>query len=93
MSTVHHAYLYWSAMHRGPPYEFCRSYGTCESVLYRYELHRTAILFDRENGEKDQITCQWSCRNQRNRIKAYKRQSCTVGHYSVKWRNNSHNEY
>lgn len=85
MSTVHHAYLYWSAMHRGPAYEFCCPYGTCESVLCRYGLHRTAMLFDRENGEKDQITCQWSCKNQRSRIKAYKRLSCTAGHYSVKW--------
>lgn len=88
MSTVHHTYLYWFAMHRGPACEF-----TCESVLYRYGLHRTAMLFDREIGEKDQITCQWSCKNQRNRIKAYKLQSCTVVHYSVKWRMNTNSDF
>jgi hypothetical protein len=41
------------------------------------------MLYDRENGEKDQIACQWSCKNQRKRIKAYKRHSCTVVHYSM----------
>ncbi len=52
MSTVHHAYLYWSAMHRGLVYEFCCSYGTCESVLYKYGLHRTAMLFDQKKMER-----------------------------------------
>jgi hypothetical protein len=51
------------------------------------------MLFDREIGEKDQITCQWSCKNQTNRIKAYKRQSCTVVHYSVKWRMNTNSYF
>ena len=51
MPTAHHAYLYWLAMHIGPVYEFCFPCGTCESVLYRYRLHRTAMLFDRENGK------------------------------------------
>ncbi len=52
MSTVHHAYLYWSAMHRGPAYEFCCSYDTCESVIYRHGLYRMAMLFDEKMERK-----------------------------------------
>jgi hypothetical protein len=51
MSTAHHAYLYWLATHIGPAYEFCCPCGICESVLYRYGLHRADMLFDRVIGK------------------------------------------
>ena len=46
-----YAYLYWSAMHIGPAYEFCCSYGNCESD-YKYGLPRKVMLFDREKMER-----------------------------------------